>query len=107
MTLSGWIEIAFYLVVLTALTPVLGAYMARVYEGRATRAQKLLGPIERGTYNLFGVDHNKQQDWKGYARSVLMFSVVGFFFLYVILRTQGLHFFNPQGYHSMPWDVSF
>ena len=31
MTVAGWIEIALYIVVLTALTPVLGGYMARVY----------------------------------------------------------------------------
>ena len=31
MTFQGWVQIAFYLVVLTALTPVLGGYMARVY----------------------------------------------------------------------------
>ena len=27
--------------------------------------------------------------------------------LYVILRTQGIHPFNPEGFHSGPWDVTF
>lgn len=107
MTISGWIEIVFFLGVLTILTPLLGAYMARVYEGRATTAQRLLGPAERGTYRLLGIDQNKQQDWKGYARSVLMSSVIGLAVMYLILRTQSIQPFNPQGYRSMPWDVSF
>ena len=33
MTAQGWLQIAFYAAVLTALTPLLGAYMARVYQG--------------------------------------------------------------------------
>ena len=31
MTAQGWLQIAIYLAVLTALTPLLGGYMARVY----------------------------------------------------------------------------
>ncbi len=34
MTLNGWLQIVFYMVVLIALAKPLGAYMARVYEGR-------------------------------------------------------------------------
>ncbi len=33
MTAQGWLQIALYLVVLTALTPLIGGYMARVYRG--------------------------------------------------------------------------
>ena len=33
MTAQGWLQIAIYLAVLTALTPLLGGYMARVYRG--------------------------------------------------------------------------
>ena len=33
MTVNGWLQIAIYFAVLTALVPVLGGYMARVYQG--------------------------------------------------------------------------
>lgn len=33
MTLTGWIQIVVVLAVLTGLTPLLGGYMARVYQG--------------------------------------------------------------------------
>ena len=33
MTAQGWLQIAIFVAVLTALTPLLGAYMARVYQG--------------------------------------------------------------------------
>ena len=47
MTAQGWLQIAFYLVVLTALTPLLGAYMARVYQGEHVALERVLGPVER------------------------------------------------------------
>jgi potassium-transporting ATPase potassium-binding subunit len=33
MSAAGWIEIALYIAILTAITPLLGGYMARVYRG--------------------------------------------------------------------------
>ncbi len=107
MTLQGWLQIAIYVAVLTALTPLLGGYMARVYQGRPTFLDPVVGPIERLTYRVIGVDPNSGQDWKAYARTTLVFSALFWVVLYVILRTQGIHPFNPEGFHSGSWDVSF
>ena len=38
---------------------------------------------------------------------MIVFSLVSWLALYLILRTQGIHPFNPQGFHSGTWDVSF
>ena len=86
MTAAGWIEIGIYVAILTALTPVLGGYMAWVYRR----------PHEY-----------PQQDWKRYARSVLVSAAVFWGLLYLILRTQGIHPFNPAGLDSAPYDVAF
>ena len=32
MTVAGWIQIAIFVAIITALTPLLGGYMARVYQ---------------------------------------------------------------------------
>ena len=50
---------------------------------------------------------NVQQDWKSYARTTVVFSLLFFVVLYVILRTQGIQPFNPEGFDSGTWDVSF
>jgi K+-transporting ATPase ATPase A chain len=107
VTTQGWLQIGFYVAVLTALTPVLGTYMARVYQGERLALERVLGPVERLTYRVLGVDVTRQQDWKGYARTTLVFSALFFVALFVILRTQGIHPFNPEGFDSGPWDVSF
>jgi potassium-transporting ATPase potassium-binding subunit len=99
VTAQGWLQIAIYLAILTLLTPVLGAYMARVYRGEVA----FLAPLER----LARVESAPGQDWKAYARSALAFSVVSWIALYAILRTQGIHPFNPDGFDSGPWDLSF
>jgi potassium-transporting ATPase potassium-binding subunit len=107
VTLQGWVQIAIYLAVLTALTPLLGGYMARVYRGERVLLTPVCGPLERLTYRLLRVNPHVQQDWKAYARTTLVFSALFWVALYVILRTQGIHPFNPEGFHSAPWDVSF
>jgi potassium-transporting ATPase potassium-binding subunit len=100
---QGWLQIAIYVAALTALTPVLGAYMARVYRGEIT----FLRPVERGIYRALRVDPSRSQDWKSYARTVLVFSALFWVALYVILRTQGIHPFNPKDLGSATWDVTF
>jgi potassium-transporting ATPase potassium-binding subunit len=107
VTAQGWLQIAIYVVVLTALTPVLGGYMARVFRGERVFLTSVLGPLERLTYRLIGVDTSVSQDWKGYARTTIVFSALFWGALYLILRTQGIHPFNPEGFHSGTWDVTF
>ena len=107
MTVAGWVQIAVFIVVLTALTPVLGAYLARVYGGEPIVLDRVLGPVERVFYRALRTSPAQEQDWKSYARTALVFSLVFFAALYLILRTQGIHPFNPEGYSSGTWDLSF
>jgi potassium-transporting ATPase potassium-binding subunit len=100
MTAGGWLEIGLFLAILTALTPVVGGYLARVFSGEVA----FLGFAERPLYRLMGVDPEHGQDWRGYARSVLIFSAGSFLLLYAILRTQGL---QPGGPGAPPPNLSF
>jgi potassium-transporting ATPase potassium-binding subunit len=107
MTLTGWIQIVVLVAVLTGLTPVLGGYMARVYQGDRLALDTVFGPVERTFYRVFHVDR-AEQGWKEYARSLLLFSAASWLMLYLVLRTQGIQPLNPQGFtHSGPWDLSF
>jgi potassium-transporting ATPase potassium-binding subunit len=108
MTITGWIQIVALVAVLTVLTPLLGGYMARVYQGERVVLTAVLGPVERFAYRLFRVDGAEEQGWKTYASSLLIFSAASWLVLYLVLRTQGIPLLNPQGFtHSAPWDLSF
>lgn len=98
MTASGFIQIGLYLVVLVALCKPLGAYMARVYEGKPTPLDPVLGPVERLCYRLFGIRPDEEMDWKTYTVAMLLFSAVGLLVLYALERLQGLLPLNPQGF---------
>jgi K+-transporting ATPase ATPase A chain len=104
---QGWLQIGLFFAVLLAIVPLLGGYMARVYTGERVFLTALVAPAERVAYRLFRVNPQEGQDWKRYARSLLVFSGLFWLALYLILRTQTLHPFNPQGFHSGTWDVSF
>ena len=104
---QGWLQIAIFVAVVVALTPPLGSYMARVYRNERVFLTPVLGGAERLTYRAIGVDPSRGQDWKAYARTLIVFSGLFWLALYLILRTQGIHPLNPQGFHSGTWDVSF
>jgi K+-transporting ATPase ATPase A chain len=110
MTFLGWLTIFLFVVALTALALPLGRYMAAVYTGGHTWFDPVLGPLERLLYRVMRVDPERGQDWKAYAKSLIVFSLVGWLLLYFILRTQMLWNWtglNPEHFHSAPWNVTF
>src|ERR1017187_4918049 len=107
MTVIGWLQILALIALLSALTPLLGGYMAKVYQGESVALTRLLGPLERLSARALGERSREEQGWKEYARSLLLFSAAGWLLLYVVLRTQGIQPFNPQSFHSGPWNLSF
>jgi K+-transporting ATPase ATPase A chain len=105
---EGYAQIAIFIVVLVALIKPVGIYLARVFNNERTFLTPVLGGIERGTYRVLRVNpEGEGQDWKAYARSLIVFSLLFWILLYLILRTQGIQPFNPEGFHSGPWDLSF
>jgi potassium-transporting ATPase potassium-binding subunit len=110
VTVSGWATIFIFVIVLTAVAVPLGRYMARVYTADRVFKSPLLTSPERFIYRVMRVDPGREQDWKAYARSLIVFSLAGWLLLYFILRTQTLWNFtglNPAGFHSATWDVTF
>src|ERR1700749_306707 len=105
---EGYVQIAIFVVVLVALIKPVGIYLARVFSNERVFLTPVLGRIERGTYRLLRVNPEAEgQDWKAYARSLIVFSLLFWILLYLILRTHGIQPFNPEGFHSGPWDLSF
>jgi potassium-transporting ATPase potassium-binding subunit len=104
---QGFVQIAIFCALIVAVVPVLGGYIAHVFRGERTFLDPVVGPLERGTYRLLRVDPTHGQDWKAYARGVIFFSLAGWLLMFVILRTQTLHPWNPSDFHSGTWDLSF
>ena len=107
MTLNGWLQILFFLLVVFLVTRPLGAFMARVFSGQRTWLDPVARPIERVIHRLTGVDETRGMRWTEYAVSVLLFSVVSMLVLYVMQRVQGVLPFNPQGFGAVAPDLAF
>src|SRR5260370_22583630 len=107
MTTNGWLQIAFFLVLVSALTKPLGSYMFRVFEGDRQPLPSLLGPIERFLYRMMGVDAAKEQTFRQYAFGMLLFSAAGLIVTYLIQRLQHLLPFNPQRFGAVEPSLAF
>jgi len=107
MTANGVLQLVLYVVVLLALAKPLGAYMARVYEGRPFGLDRTLGPVERLIYRLSGVRPDEEMDWKSYAIAMLLFNLLGLLAVYGLQRLQGLLPLNPQALGAVSPDSSF
>ncbi len=108
----GWLQLALYLAALLLITKPLGLYLIQVLDVRGrTWLDPLLRPIERLTYRLGGIDPEKEQHWKQYTISLLLFSMVTMLVTYAILRLQAVlpfqHLFNPQGFAGLSDHLSF
>ncbi len=98
MTANGWLQIAFYSVVLLLVTKPVGIYILKVYDGSMT----WLRPVERLLYRLAGVDPEEDQHWTRYAASMLIFSAVSMLLTYIVLRLQHLLPLNPALRAAVP-----
>jgi K+-transporting ATPase ATPase A chain len=110
MTAGGWLEIIAFCAVLIILSPFLGGYMAKVYTGQHVWLSPVFGWLERLLYRCFRVEETREQDWKSYAKSLIVFSLAGWIVLFVVLRTQTIQpWSNYAGvqFHSGPWDLTF
>ena len=107
MTINGWIQIAIYFVVLTALVVPLGRFMARVFEGERTFLSPVLQPVEAVLYRLAGVDQKREQHWITYTVAMLFFNAAGFLVVYGLQRFQAMLPFNPADQSTVPADLSF
>jgi K+-transporting ATPase ATPase A chain len=107
MTISGWLQIALYFVVLTALVLPLGRFMARVFEGERTFLSPLFRPVESALYRAAGVNQAREQDWVTYTVAMLLFNAAGFLIVYGLQRLQAVLPLNPADQSAVPSDLAF
>ena len=107
MTTNSVLQLALYLGVLLLLVKPMGAYMAAVYEGRATRAMRVLGPVERGIYRICGIKADEEMNWRTYAFAFMLFNLLGALAVYALQRLQDVLPFNPQKMAAVSPDSSF
>ena len=97
------ISVLFYIVL---VIPV-GIYMYHITAHKKTFADPVMDKIDGCIYKISGVDPSKEMNWKEYAISLIVTNLVMIGLGYLILRLQGLLFFNPNGIENMEASLSF
>lgn len=104
----AYLQIIFFAVVLALLAKPLGIYLFQVLDPQGkTGLEFLIKPLEHFTYRLCGIDHNKEQTWKSYFFSLLLFSLIGFVLTSLILGLQHLLPLNSGKAQAMPMGLNF
>jgi K+-transporting ATPase ATPase A chain len=100
-------ELALYLAILVAITPLLGGYMKRVFAGEKTFLDWLFGPVERTVYRLCGVDARKDQTWIEWTETMLVVNGASLVVLYGIERLQWILPLNANHFGAVPPDLAW
>lgn len=107
-TIINWYQLVLFLGLLLMLTPVVGNLLYDVLDAtNKTPFTRLLGWLEKGLYKMGGINHEKEQNWKEYSVSLLIFSVVTFLFTYFILRWQNYLPLNANKLGSVSSHLAF
>lgn len=98
---------AAYLILLAVLSVPLGIYMYKAMSGEKVFLSRLLSPVENCFYRLMGIQKEEGMNGRKYAVSVLLFSLAGFGFLFLLLMLQGMLPFNVEGKEGLSADLAF
>jgi len=102
-----WIEGALLLALVYVTARPLGAYVESVFEGRATFASRLLGPVARAIYRTCRIDETREMRWTGYASALIAFSFASIVATYAALRLQAFLPLNPQHFGAVAPDLAW
>lgn len=104
--LQGFFQIAVTLLILIAITPFFGRYIARVFLRQKTLLDPVMEPVERVTYALSGVRVEDDMTGWQYARAVLYSNLVMGVLIFLMLMSQGFLPLNPTGLSAPTWDTA-
>ena len=97
------LQIILYLGLLTALTPLLGNYMFKVFTGKSHIMVNVLGWFEKFTYRVTGINPEEEMTWKGYMKGMLVFNFTGMVIVFLIQLFQSGLPLNPQNFPGVSW----
>jgi K+-transporting ATPase ATPase A chain len=101
--LQGFFQIVLTLLILVAITPFLGGYIARVFLGEKTLLDPVMGPAERVIYTLGGVRATENMTGWQYARAVLYSNIAMGILIFLIIANQGWLPLNPTDLGAPTW----
>ncbi|MFZ4463544.1 MAG: potassium-transporting ATPase subunit KdpA [Bacteroidales bacterium] len=101
------IQILIFFFLLIMLAPLLGNYMTRVYSDKKHFLIPVFGRFERWIYRFGGIQADAESNWKHYTIDLLLFSFLGFLFVFILQLLQMMLPLNPSGLANVSWHSAF
>jgi K+-transporting ATPase ATPase A chain len=105
--MNAILQITIYCLLIIAATKPAGVYIHWVFEGKKTPLDRVFRPIERGFYRIAGIDENAETRWTTYTVALLLFSMAGALFTYLIMRLQHGLPLNPANLANVEPRLAF
>lgn len=103
---QGFLQIALTLVIVVAIVPFFGEYMARVYLDSPTFLDKVLQPIEQFIYRVSLIrDRETMTGWQ-YIRAILFSNLTMGILVFFILISQGFLPLNPTAMKAPSFELT-
>ena len=94
------------LIYLLLIIPV-GNYVYKILAGKPTFADSFFDRFDGAIYRLSGINPEREMNWKEYTVALVVVNAVMMVLTYLVLRFQGMLFFNPNGIGAMEPSLSF
>jgi K+-transporting ATPase ATPase A chain len=100
------LQIALTLIIIVAIAPIFGAYMAQVFLGKPTFLDRFLTPIESLIYRIIKPGSQKNMTGWEYIRAIFYSNLVMGILVYFLLIFQGILPLNPTNLPAPTWDLA-
>jgi len=104
--LQGLIQIALTSIILVAISPFFGNYMARVYMGEKTLLDPAIKPVEQRIYTAGNIRFSDSMTGWQYARSLFYSNAAMGIFAFLIFMLQGFLPLNSTSLSAPTWDTA-
>ncbi|MBN8568009.1 MAG: potassium-transporting ATPase subunit KdpA [Ignavibacteria bacterium] len=106
MKTLDYIQVIFYILAITAITPLLGKFMFSVFSGKRNFLTPVFGKLEQFLYKFFKINPEEEMNWKKYLFAVLTFNFAGFLFVLLLQLVQQWLPLNPEGLPNVPFHLA-
>ena len=95
-----------FLIVFMILVVPMGKYLYQVANCEKAFGDRIFNKVDNTIYKIFKID-KEEMNWKQYVLAIIITNAVMIFAGYLILRIQGIGFFNPSEIGGMEASLSF
>ncbi|WP_411680471.1 potassium-transporting ATPase subunit KdpA [Clostridium thailandense] len=101
------LQIIIPLVIFMLLVVPMGRYLYKVSTREKAFGDAFFDAIDNFIYKVCRIDKAEEMSWKEYVISIIVVNGVMTFLAYIILRTQSIHFLNPNKATGMEQSLTF